>query len=177
NDLIYIADAVTARVLDCNATLPARLGYTYEEILQMRVWDLSTAAGAPYDWAERVARVQATGSLVIGSDYRRKDGSKLPVEISLSYVGHEPQPLLVAVTRDVTERRVQEARAAHFTLVLKMHGAIQSAVLRIRDPDELLQEVCRVATELGAYATAIVSLVDRECRKARPKYRSGLTVP
>src|SRR6185437_13476599 len=26
-------------------------------------------------------------------------------------------------------------------------------------------------------ATAIVSLVDRECRKARPKYRSGLTVP
>jgi diguanylate cyclase (GGDEF)-like protein/PAS domain S-box-containing protein len=177
NDLIYIADAVTARVLDCNATLPARLGYSYEEILQMRVWDLSTAAGAPYDWAERVARVQATGSLVIGSDYRRKDGSKLPVEISLSYVGHEPQPLLVAVTRDVTERRVQEARAAHFTLVLKMHGAIQSAVLRIRDPDELLQEVCRVATELGAYATAIVSLVDRECRKARPKYRSGLTVP
>ena len=177
NDLIYIADAITARVLDCNATLPTRLGYTYEEILQMRVWDLSTAAGAPDDWAERVARVQGTGSLVIGSDYRRKDGSRLPVEISLSYVVHEPQPLLVAVTRDVTERRLQEARAAHFTQVLKMHSAIHSAVLRIRDSEELLQEVCRVAVELGAYASAIVSMVDPGGLKARPKYRSGLTIP
>jgi diguanylate cyclase (GGDEF)-like protein/PAS domain S-box-containing protein len=176
NDLIYIADAVTARVLDCNATLPARLGYSYDEILQMRVWDLSTAAGGPEDWAERVARVQRTGSLVIGSDYRRKDGSKLPVEISLSYVVHEPQPLLVAVTRDVTERRLQEARAVHFTRVLKMHGALQSAVLRIRDPDELLQEVCRVAVELGAYDSAIISMVDPDGRKARPKYRAGLSI-
>ena len=176
NDLIYIADAVTARVLDCNATLPARLGYSYDEILQMRVWDLSTAAGGPDDWAERVARVQGTGSLVIGSDYRRKDGSKLPVEISLSYVVHEPQPLLVAVTRDVTERRLQEARAAHFTRVLKMHGALQSAVLRIRDPDELLQEVCRIAVELGAYDSAIVSMVEPDGRKARPKYRAGLAI-
>ncbi len=177
NDLIYIADAVTARVLDCNATLPARLGYSYEEILQMRVWDLSTAAGGPDDWAERVARVQNTGSLVIGSDYRRKDGSRLPVEISLSYVVREPQPLLVAVTRDVTERRRQEARAAHFTRVLKMHGAIQSGVLRIRDPEELLQEVCRLAVEFGAYDSVVICMVDPDGRRARPKHRAGLTIP
>ena len=176
NDLIYIADALTGRVLDCNAALPRRLGYTYEEVLRMAVWDLSTAAGAPADWTERVARVQKSGSYVIGSDYRCKDGTALPVEISLSYV-HEPQPLLIAVTRDVTERRLQEARAAHFTRVLKMQSAIRSAVLRIRDPDELLQEACRVAAELGAYDSASISMVDPDGRQARPKYRAGRGVP
>jgi diguanylate cyclase (GGDEF)-like protein/PAS domain S-box-containing protein len=175
NDLIYIADAQTARVLDCNAALPQRLGYAREEVLQMTVWDLSTAAGGPQDWTDRVARVQVSGSLVIASDYRCKDGSVFPVESSWSYVVREPRPLLVAVIRDVTERRVQEARVAHFTRALKMQSAIHGAVLRIRDPDELQQEACRVATEVGAYAYAAISLVDPDGRQARPKYHSGMS--
>ena len=174
SDLIYIADAQTARVLDCNAALPRRLGYTHEEVLQMAIWDLSTAAGAPADWEERLRRVQVPGWLVIESDYRCKDGQMLPVEISLSYVMHEPRPLLIAITRDITERRLQEARAVHFTRVLKMQSAIHGAVLRIRDPDELLQEACRVAAEVGAYDSAVISMVDPDGRQARPKYRSGL---
>jgi diguanylate cyclase (GGDEF)-like protein/PAS domain S-box-containing protein len=173
NDLIYVADAVSGRVLDCNAALPQRLGYTYDEVGQLFVWELSTAAGAPADWAERVARVQVSGSLVIESDYRCKDGTMLPVEINLRYV-EDPQPLLIAVTRDVTERRLQQARAAHFTRILKMQSAIHGAVLRIRNPDEFLQEACRVAVELGGYPRAIISMVDPEGRRVCPKYRFGL---
>ncbi len=174
NDLIYIADASSGQVLDCNAALPRRLGYTYEEVRQLAVWELSTAAGAPTDWAERVARVQRSGSYVIESDYRCKDGTMLPVEISLSYVA-EPQPLLIAVTRDVTERRLQQARAAHFARILKMQSAIHGAVLRIRNPEEFLQEACRVAVEVGGYPRAVISMVDPDGRRGRSKYRCGLS--
>src|ERR1700733_7489924 len=124
NDLIYLADARTGRILDCNATLPVRLGYTAAEVRQLSVWNLSTAAGKPTDWEERVARVRRTGSLVISSDYWRKDASMFPVEISLSYVVSDPYPLIIAITRDVTERKRQEEQVARFTRLLKMQNAI-----------------------------------------------------
>ena len=174
NDLIYVADARTGRILDCNATLPGRLGYSASEVRQLSLWDLSTAAGAPTDWDERVERVRASGSLFIASDYRRKDGSTFPVEISLSYVASDPFPLLIAVTRDITQRKQQEDRVAHFTRLLKMQSAVHSAVLRIREPDALLDEVCRLATQIGGYDHAITTLVDPDDKTLRPKYRAGI---
>ena len=174
NDLIYLADARNGRIVDCNATLPARLGYTAAEVRQLSVWDLSTAAGKPSDWEERVARVRKTGSLVIYSEYCRKDTSTFPVEISLSYVASEPYPLLIAITRDVTERKRQEERVARFTQLLKMQNAIHSALLRIREPDELFQEACRLATQIGGYDHAVTTLVDPVDGKLHPKYRAGI---
>jgi GAF domain-containing protein len=46
-------------------------------------------------------------------------------------------------------------------------------VLRIRERRELLQEVCRVATDTGGYDRAVVSLVDRGGHTASPVMRSG----
>src|SRR6202050_287160 len=162
------------RIVDCNATLPARLGYTAAEVRQLFVWDLSTAAGKPSDWEERVARVRKTGSFIITSDYRRKDTSTFPVEISLSYVASDPFPLLIAITRDVTERKLQEERVGRFTQLLKMRNPIHNAVLRIREPDELFQEACRLATQIGGYDHAVTTLVDPADGRLLPKYRAGI---
>ena len=112
--------------------------------------------------------------MVILSDYCRKDGSVFPVEISLRFVESDPCPLLIAITRDVTERQRQEQRVARFTQLLKMQNAIHGAVLRIREPEELFQEACRLATQIGGYDHAVTTLVDPVDKRLRPKYRAGI---
>jgi diguanylate cyclase (GGDEF)-like protein/PAS domain S-box-containing protein len=176
NDLIYIADAQSGRLLDFNTTLPRRLGYTAEELRRMRVSDFSAAAGVGEDWPGRVARARELGWLMGERSYRCKNGSVLPVEVNLSYVEHEPRALLVAVIRDVTERRHQAARIASLTRTLKLQSAINSTVLRMTDRDQMLQEACRLGTQVGAYAQAIISVIEPGGRSARPAYKAGKEV-
>ena len=78
-------------------------------------------------------------------------------------------------TRRECER--QQTDIALLTRVLKMQSAINSAVLRIRDPKSLLEQACRVAVEVGCYNSAVVWVVEAGARFARPGYRTGRPVP
>jgi diguanylate cyclase (GGDEF)-like protein len=57
--------------------------------------------------------------------------------------------------------------------IVRVHSAINAAVIRIRDRDELLQEACRLATELGGFFGAVVWVLDGGGRWAWMKCRAG----
>src|SRR5579872_6171151 len=60
--------------------------------------------------------------------------------------------------------------------IVRVHSAINSAVIRLRNRDELLQEACRLAVELGGLFGAVVWVVDGTGRWAWLKYRAGAEV-
>jgi diguanylate cyclase (GGDEF)-like protein len=68
------------------------------------------------------------------------------------------------------ERRVQArtAEVGQLTRALQMLSGINSALVRIRDRDEVMTEACRVAHDTGGYALAMVALLDPATRLARP---------
>jgi PAS domain S-box-containing protein/diguanylate cyclase (GGDEF)-like protein len=171
HDLIYVADA-SGRFLDCNAALPQQLGYTREEILERHVWDLSAAIGDPANWPERLAQLQKVGARVVETQYRCRDGSTFPVEVNMSYVAREPQAHIVAVIRDVTERRRQQDQILHLSRILRMQSAVGAVILRMDDRNQMLQEVCRVAADVGGYAQVVLSLIDDTGREARVACRA-----
>ena len=172
NDLVYVIDAASGAILDVNGAVVRRLGYSRDELLAMRLADISLSAEAR-SWEASVARLRASGSAVIVTQHRARSGELLPVEASLGYVEHEGQRYLVAVARDITERQRQQELIARLGRVLRMQSAINAALLRIADRDELLQEACRIATEVGGYDRAVLSLVDPDGRSATPSFRSG----
>ena len=172
NDLIYVVDARTARVLDANEAVTRKLGYTRDELLRMSVPEFSLSATVR-PWAESVALAKEEGSSVHEGAYRARDGALHPVEIGLTYVEQDRQPYVIVVSRDIAERKHQQMRIERLTRVLKMQSAISVAVLRINDRDQLLQEACRIATGLGGYDVAAVSIVDPDHLHARPVFRVG----
>lgn len=172
-DMIYVVDAQTGLVLDANDAVSRQLGYTRHELLRMKLTDFSLCA-AKYSWEQQVVYARAAGSFVVEGRHRRKDGSTLPVQISLSYVEQNEARYLISVTRDVTVQTGQQRLIDRMSRVLRMQSAVSSAVLRIRDRDELLQEICRVATQLAGYDRAVVSLVEAGGRRARPRFRAGM---
>ena len=76
--------------------------------------------------------------------------------------------------RDITERKQQQERIARLTRMLQMQSAVNAAVIRIRDREELLREACRLALQVGGYGGALVSLVASDGRSAIPWYRAGI---
>jgi diguanylate cyclase (GGDEF)-like protein len=90
-----------------------------------------------------------------------------------------PARLVPAVRRALREaqerarRRAAERQIARLTRRMKMQSAINSAVIRIRDPEELLREACRVAHEVGAYDRVLVFRVSADRRVVTPWHWLG----
>ncbi|HEV2269657.1 MAG TPA: EAL domain-containing protein [Steroidobacteraceae bacterium] len=71
------------------------------------------------------------------------------------------------------QMRRQQQQLDRQAQIVRVHSAINSAVIRIRNRDELLQEACRLAVELGGFFGAVVWVVDGSGRWAWMKYRAG----
>jgi PAS domain S-box-containing protein/diguanylate cyclase (GGDEF)-like protein len=62
--------------------------------------------------------------------------------------------------RDITLRRDQDLRLRRLTRIYRMLSNTSSAILRLRNRGELLDEVCRIAVHQGGYDRVMVSLID-----------------
>jgi len=67
---------------------------------------------------------------------------------------------LVVMARDITERKQQELKILRLSRIRAVTGGISSAMLRLHDRDELLQEACRVAATEGVFPLAWISVLD-----------------
>jgi diguanylate cyclase (GGDEF)-like protein len=73
-------------------------------------------------------------------------------------------------------RRKAEERVARLTRVLQMLSGINTAVVRIRDRTQLLEEACRIAHDVGNYEFAFIALIDPPTRLAYPVAWAGAGV-
>ncbi len=75
--------------------------------------------------------------------------------------------------RAQAQMRRQRQQLERLARIVRVHSAINSAVMSIRDRDELLQEACRLAIDLGGFFSAAVWVVDASGRWAWMKCRVG----
>lgn len=106
SDAIEVLDPETLRYLDVNETACRTLGYSRDELLEMRVYDVDPGMDSvPMD---QVNAVLAQGrSVTHESFHRRKDGSTFPVEVIISQVELD-RTYNIAVARDITTRKQTE---------------------------------------------------------------------
>jgi diguanylate cyclase (GGDEF)-like protein/PAS domain S-box-containing protein len=126
NDAIEVIDPDTGRFLDVNERFCRDLGYSREEVLGLRVSDIDPTVEQPH-WEENVRKLKQRGSALIEGVHQRKDGSTFPVEISTNWL-HMERDYIVAIVRDITERRLADAALAESrrrleTLVANLPGA------------------------------------------------------
>ncbi len=106
NDAIEVVDPETLRFLDVNLKACAELGYSREELLSRRVFDINPAV-TEASAAKIVDELRQSGPLLLETLHRRKDGSVFPVELSMARVQFE-RDYIVAIVRDLTERKLAE---------------------------------------------------------------------
>jgi diguanylate cyclase (GGDEF)-like protein/PAS domain S-box-containing protein len=82
--------------------------------------------------------------------------------------------MVLAVATDITERKLQELRISRLNRVLAVLSGINSAIVRIHGRQELFEEACRIAVELGNFGLAWIGLYDPATQDVTPVAWAGL---
>ena len=126
-DAFYVADPDSGSIVEFNNAATLSTGYARHELLSMKVTDLSHVQFDVVRWRNHVAEVRNKGSMLLEDVFYGKEGSTFPVEVSVKYVVHGQRDFLVAVIRDVTERKQAEEERAR--LVSAVESAADAIVI------------------------------------------------
>ena len=129
NDAIFIHDADTGAILDVNDSMLNLYGFSREEVLRLHLND-SCLGTSPYSDAEArqwMAKAIAEGPHVFDWHARKKGGELFWVEVALKSASISGQRRILALVRNITERKRMEAEQeklqAQFTQAQKMESA------------------------------------------------------
>ena len=128
-----ISDAILVvgmdgRFIHVNRSACMRLGYSYEELLQLSPADIDTpeaAAKVP----ERTKAILEQGKLVFETTQVSKDGIPTQVELNSRLIEFDGKPAILSVARDITERKQMESA---------LHRAKEAAELALAEQRQLV---------------------------------------
>ena len=115
-DLIVIIDPVTLLHQYVNRGATDALGYSQAELLRMTPMQLREGI-TEEQYRRRIAPLLAgeVPSLLSDSDLRRRDGSLLPVDVTMQVIRRPDEPdVLIAISRDATGRKKIERMKNEF---------------------------------------------------------------
>jgi len=104
------ADFATGRFIHANRFSAEFLGYSLDELLQLRVWDIDPNF-PPEAFAQITRQIRERGHLQFETEQLTKDNRRLPVEMNIYYHagnGVTP-PKLIAFMSDIARRKDAEA--------------------------------------------------------------------
>ena len=105
-DAVMVHDE-TGQMLMANQRVCNSLGYSHAEMLQLRVPDFEMN----FD-SEQVAQswnaLEEGDSMTVDGLHRRKDGGTFPVEVNVGAVNLDGRRVMLAIARDVTQRKIYE---------------------------------------------------------------------
>ncbi|MCH7575004.1 MAG: PAS domain S-box protein [Candidatus Marinimicrobia bacterium] len=107
-DAIYWFDP-QGKLFYANAAASKMLGYSHGELMDMSVFDINPAC-ARDDWKPTWEKVKKTGSLTRETVHQRKNGSLVPVEISINSLQYQDHEILCSFVRDITARHKSKER-------------------------------------------------------------------
>ncbi len=106
NDAIIVFE-LKGTLLEANQVAIDWLGYCRAEILNLQVQDLISAEFLP-ELATHIKEITSTGKQIFESAQKDKEGKTVPVELSCTFFEFNGTPAILAVARDISERKMME---------------------------------------------------------------------
>ena len=128
-DALFVVDQA-GRLIDVNQQACRNLGYSREQLLERSVTDIQVAL-APADFDGIWQQLASGQSMTVEGTHRRQDGSTFPVEVRLGLIQISGRQLILALARDITERRAAEAAIARLAEIGELSSMI---VHEVRNP-------------------------------------------
>jgi diguanylate cyclase (GGDEF)-like protein/PAS domain S-box-containing protein len=144
-DAVFVHD-MKGRVVEVNSRACDNLGYTREELLAMSVADVDEEAGrGRHD--ELWRQLDTLGVATVTGMHRRKDGTRFPVEVRLAMIALDDRPCVLALARDVSERKAAEE---YQRLAAEVFENTSEGIM-VTDPSGQILMVNRAFTEITGF--------------------------
>lgn len=133
------------------------------------------------DWAgklvleEGIPHAISHGTWCGETAFLRRDGSEIPVlQVIIAHKNPDGSVAYLSTTaRDITQRKAHEARIARLNRIHSVLSGINTTIVRVRAPQELFDEACRIAVENGQFTFAWIGTLDASSSHVTPVARAG----
>ncbi len=112
-ETMFIIEPSTGKILDSNIQGCESLGYNYQEMLSLSIFDIDVKLSDHYEWDRIIATIRNTKSTLFEGLHRCKDDSSFPIEMSISHIVVDNIEYILALSRDITERKKSESLIWH----------------------------------------------------------------
>jgi PAS domain S-box-containing protein len=113
------------------------LGYSYEELLLKRAFDIDNYF-PQHQWNGHWEHLKKYGSLTFETQYRTKDGGTLPVEVTLNYLEYNGVGYNFAYATDITNRlKIEEEKT---NLNLELENRVEARTAQLQDANHALEK-------------------------------------
>lgn len=128
-DALFVINP-SGRILDVNQQACRNLQYSREELLSLSIPEV--VAETPIkNFADLWIQLESTPSVTIEGKHRRKDGSIFPVEVRLGLLDYSDEKMILALVRDISERKKAEQMLARLAEIGELASMI---VHEVRNP-------------------------------------------
>ncbi len=103
----FIVHTLDGRILDVNRQTCLMLGYTRQRLIGMSIFDIATERD-PVQTRHLWQQLLPGEALTMNSVQQRSDGTRFPVEVRLGSLRYREQDAVLALVRDITDRRMAE---------------------------------------------------------------------
>ncbi len=110
NDTVIVSQEASGIIVDCNDQACRSLDYTREELQRLTIFDIATSISPGEVWQSEREIFARDGNRLVETQLIRRDGTKIPAEVNARLIHKDNESYIVAVIRDLTERRRAEAQ-------------------------------------------------------------------
>ncbi len=118
DDAVFVHDSA-GNILEANPAACRRLGYTRDELLRLTTRDIDAPEFAQ-GFQERLRTQLRSGAFRCEGVHRTRDGRLIPVDINTSAIMVNGMPAVLAVMRDITQRKQAEEALAKQGQLLRL---------------------------------------------------------
>lgn len=164
-DGILLLNADTGQIEDVNPYLIAMLGYSHEEFLGRKLWEVGPFADKRQS-QEMFAELQSKGYVRYDDlPLKAKSGAIIPVEFVSNAYDCEGVQVIQCNIRNISERHADRASILRLTQLYATLSQCNRAIVHSSSEAELLQTICRVAVQFGGMKMAWVGMLDGDTQR------------
>lgn len=168
DELLLIAN--DGRIIEANRSACNDLGYSHDELLKLTTLDI-VVGHTREDVVRNRQILQKEDAITVESYQRRKDGSTYPVEGRLNLLEYGDQTLVLAVVRDITERKRSEEAIQRRSRQLEVLSKTSRRLNAVLETPVILHEMVKSALEVcgaqsgisGQFVDGKIVLRDYQC--------------
>ena len=169
NDSVCLLDE-HHKILRCNKSTLEIFGKSFDEIKGQYCWKIVYGLDKPLPEFPTI-RMQKSLQRERAEIQQGEKWLEVVVDPILDENGKLKR--IVHIIRDITIRKQAEEKIQRANRVYVVISQINQAIVRYRDRNVLLKEVCRIAVEYGKFGMAWVGFVDEETKLVNPAAFAG----
>ena len=167
-DGILLLNSSTAQIEDVNPYLIDMLGYSHDEFLGKKLWEVGAFADVAQS-KEMFAALQSKGYARLDTlPLKTKAGKSIDVEFVSNSYSCEGLKVIQCNIRNISDRTAAEEEARLRTRLYAALSACNKAIVHCTSEAELFERVCRIVVQLGGMRMAWIGLVDQDSALVRP---------